>query len=140
VRRGVTVANDNAPGQLVLSGEKLAIGLATVDLRALGIRTLELNVSGAFHSPLMAPAVPAFAEALSRLDVREPSVPVWSSVTARPMDDVRARLLQGLTWPVRWRETVLALHAHGIERFDEAGPGRVLTKMLKRTLPEAARA
>ena len=136
-KAGVTVANDNAPGQLVLSGARAAIAEAATQLRSNGVKTLELNVAGAFHSPLMAGAVPEFEAAVAQLDVRTPEVTVWSCVTAQPVDDIKRRLVDGLTHPVRWRQTILALHASGIDNFVEAGPGRVLTKMLKRTpLPE----
>ena len=134
LRNGVAVANDNAPGQLVLSGERDAITSAAADLRAAGVRALELNVSGAFHSPLMASAAPALREAVQRTVVREPAVPVWSCLTARPMDDPRRRIVEALTRPVRWRQTIEAMRAAGVDDFEEAGPGRVLTKMLKRTL------
>jgi malonyl CoA-acyl carrier protein transacylase len=138
-RHGVTIANDNAPGQLVLSGERDPIALAAADLRAQGIRAMELNVAGAFHSPLMAAALPEFEAALARVRFRPATVTVWSCVTARPVDDPRKRLAQGLVSPVRWRQTVLALDSEGVDRFEEAGPGRILTKMLRRTLPEGAR-
>jgi [acyl-carrier-protein] S-malonyltransferase len=131
-RHGVTVANDNAPGQLVLSGERAALAAAGSALRDAGVRVLELNVSGAFHSPFMADAVPDFAEALSATYVRAPRIPVWSCVTAQPVDDVRRRLAEGLTAPVRWRETVLALQDSGIDRFVDVGPGKVLAKLVKR--------
>ena len=140
LRNGVSVANDNAPGQLVLSGARKAIAAAASELRAAGIRALELNVSGAFHSPLMAPAVREWSEAVHATAVHEPVVEVWSCVTALPVDDVRAVLVRALTRPVLWRQTVLRMRAAGYDRFEEAGPGRTLTKMLRRTLPEPARA
>src|SRR3954462_13057331 len=90
-QHGVTVANDNAPGQLVLSGERSALRDAGSALRDAGVRVIELNVAGAFHSPFMADAVPDFAEALAATYVRAPRVPVWSCVTAQPVDDVRRR-------------------------------------------------
>ena len=139
---GVTVANDNAPGQLVLSGSHAGIAAAKDALREAGIRAMELNVAGAFHSPLMADAVPEYVAALSATYVRTPRVPVYSCVTAAPVDDVRKRLAEALTAPVRWRETVLALQADGIERFVDAGPGKALAGMVKRiaTTAELVRA
>jgi malonyl CoA-acyl carrier protein transacylase len=139
---GTTVANDNAPGQLVLSGERSALRAAGEALRTEGVRILELNVAGAFHSPFMADAVPPFAEALAATYVRRPRIEVYSCVTAQPVDDIRRRLAEGLTAPVRWRETVLGLQAAGIDRFVDAGPGQVLAKMVKRiakAAPEPAR-
>jgi [acyl-carrier-protein] S-malonyltransferase len=136
LRNGVTVANDNAPGQLVLSGTRKAIAASAEDLRAAGIRALELNVAGAFHSPLMTTAVPRWSAAVGSTPVHEPHIPVWSSVTAQPITDVRATLVRALTRPVKWRQTILAMHESGIDSFQEAGPGKTLTKMLKRTLPK----
>jgi malonyl CoA-acyl carrier protein transacylase len=129
---GLTVANDNAPGQLVLSGplEALAEAEARTDARA-----RRLDVSGAFHSPLMAGAAGALRDALAAVEVREPRFPVWSNGTARPFTDVRAELVANLTRPVRWRETIIAL---GAEDFVELGPGRVLTGLVRRTLRAAA--
>lgn len=131
-RHGVAIANDNAPGQLVLSGDRAALAAAGTELREAGVRILELNVAGAFHSPFMADAVPAFTEALHATYVRPPRIEVWSCVTARPVDDVRRRLAEGLTAPVRWRETVLGLQDAGIDRFVDVGPGQVLAKLVKR--------
>jgi malonyl CoA-acyl carrier protein transacylase len=129
---GVTVANDNAPGQLVLSGERVALRAAGTALRESGVRIIELNVAGAFHSPFMADAVPDFTEALSATYVRAPRIETWSCVTAAPVDDVRRRLAEGLTSPVRWRETVMGLADSGIDRFVDVGPGQVLAKLVKR--------
>lgn len=129
---GVVVANDNAPGQLVLSGGRPELAAATEALREAGVRVLELNVAGAFHSPAMAAAVPAWVEALQATTVRQPHVPVYSCVTAAPVDDARRRLAEALTSPVRWRETVLAMTEAGIERFVDAGPGKVLAGTVKR--------
>jgi malonyl CoA-acyl carrier protein transacylase len=128
----VTVANDNAPGQLVLSGERAALRDAGSELREHGVRILELNVAGAFHSPFMADAVRDFADALGATYVRKPRIEVWSCVTAKPVDDVRRRLAEGLTAPVRWRETVVGLQAAGVDRFVDVGPGQVLAKLVKR--------
>ena len=139
LRHGVAIANDNAPGQLVLSGTVKAITGAAGELRSAGIRALELNVAGAFHSPLMAPAVAEWSDAVRATAVREPAITVWSCITAAPVEDIRAVLIRALTRPVRWRQTIEAMHRSGIDRFEEAGPGRTLTKMLKRTLPEVAR-
>jgi malonyl CoA-acyl carrier protein transacylase len=95
---------------------------------------MELPVTGAFHSPMMASAVPEFRAALQSVEIADPRIPVLSAVTAEPFDDVRRRLVEALTSPVRWRETLLALHRLGAERFVEVGPGRVLTGLAKRTL------
>jgi len=131
---GVTVANDNAPGQVVLSGDRDRLEEARGIARERGLRALPLGVAGAFHSPSMRPAVEPFAAALSRVAFAPPRFPVLSCATARPFSDPRAELAAALTRPVRWRETVLALRAAGAESFLETGPGEVLTKTLKRIL------
>jgi len=131
---GLAVANDNSPQQVVLSGARAALPGAAAAAGELGLRAMELPVTGAFHSPMMAEAVPEFAAALERVEIEPPRVTVLSAVTAEPFDDVRRRLVEALTMPVRWRETLLALHARGAERFIEVGPGKVLTGLAKRTL------
>jgi [acyl-carrier-protein] S-malonyltransferase len=131
---GLSVANDNSPQQVVLSGSCSALPGAAEHAETLGLRASVLPVTGAFHSPMMASAVPEFAAALERTEIAKPRVPVLSAVTAQPFDDVRARLVDALTMPVRWRETMLALHRLGAERFVEVGPGRVLRGLAKRTL------
>jgi malonyl CoA-acyl carrier protein transacylase len=133
----LTVANDNAPNQVVLSGAKTAFETAAEAAREHGLRALPLPVTGAFHSPAMAAARPELAAALAQIDFRPPAVTVVSSITTEAFDDVRARLADALTMPVRWRETLLALRAQGVERFVETGPGRVLTGLVKRTVPDA---
>jgi malonyl CoA-acyl carrier protein transacylase len=133
---GLTVANDNAPNQVVLSGSRGAFEEATVTAKGLGLRAVPLPVTGAFHSPFMAEAVPEFQAALARTDFAQPSIAVVSSVTTRPFDDVAARLTDALTQPVRWRETLLALHADGASRFVETGPGKVLTGLVRRTVSD----
>jgi [acyl-carrier-protein] S-malonyltransferase len=131
---GLAVANDNSPQQVVLSGARGALPAAAAGAKELGLRAMELPVTGAFHSPMMASAVPEFEAALARADVTPARVTVLSAVTAEPFDDVRARLSQALTMPVRWRETLLAMRALGADRFVEVGPGRGLTGLVKRTL------
>lgn len=132
----LSVANDNSPQQIVLSGAKVALPDAAAAATELGLRVMELDVTGAFHSPQMASAAPEFEAALARVEVRPPRVPVISAVTVEPFDDVRARLLEALTSPVRWRETMLALQTLGADRFVEVGPGRILTGLAKRTLQD----
>ena len=133
-RLRLTVANDNAPGQLVLSGPADALDAARAELKAAGLRTIPLRVQGAFHSPAMELAVPAFRAALAEVEVIPPRVPVLSSTTARPFDDIRRRLAEALVRPVRWRQALIALHEAGVRRFVETGPGSVLTGLVRRTL------
>src|SRR5690348_1780243 len=115
---GLSVANDNSPQQVVLSGDRAGFEGASATAKELGLRAMELPVTGAFHSPMMAEAVPEFTAALERAQVSPPrGVTVFSAVTAAPFEDVRAQLAQALTMPVRWRETLLAMNEAGAERF-----------------------
>ena len=134
--QGLAVANDNCPTQVVLSGARGALPEAAEAAEELGLRAMLLPVTGAFHSPMMQAAVPEFTAALERVEFAEPRVTVLSAVTAQPFDDIRARLAEGLTMPVRWRETMLELHRLGADRFVEVGPGRILTGLAKRTLAD----
>jgi [acyl-carrier-protein] S-malonyltransferase len=131
---GLTVASDNSPDQVVLSGERDWLEVLAEEAGAAGVRARLLPIRGAFHSSAMASAREEFAQALRRIAVGEPRIPVFSCMSAAPMDDPRRRLTQALTNPVRWRETLVALRAHGVENFIEVGPGRVLTGLVKRTL------
>jgi [acyl-carrier-protein] S-malonyltransferase len=136
---GLTVANDNAPGQVVLSGPLEMVDTAAELARPdAGARAMKLDVAGAFHSPLMEPAADRLRAALAATPIAEPAFPVWSNGSAAPFVDIRRERAENLLKPVRWRETLLALRAHGVERFVELGPGAVLTGMVKRTLAVAA--
>ena len=139
-RHGVTVANDNAPDQVVLSGGRAELEGAGNDARAQGLRAMMLDVAGAFHSPQMAGAVAPFAEALAATEFRMPRVKVVSCATAAPFTDPREELARALTSPVRWRETMATLAADGITTFVDAGPGRVLAKLAPRNVAGAAAA
>jgi [acyl-carrier-protein] S-malonyltransferase len=134
--QGLAVANDNCPTQVVLSGERDRLPGAAQAALELGLRAMEVPVTGAFHSPMMEPAVAPFSAALEQVEFRTGVVPVMSAVTAQPFDDFRARLAEALTRPVRWRETLLELRRLGAQRFVEVGPGRVLTGLVKRTLSD----
>ena len=133
---GITVANDNAPGQVVLSGPRDGLARAEAAAAEMGRRTMPVDVAGAFHSPSMEPAVAPFREALDAVEVHEPAFPVISCASTTPFEDVREELAAALTRPVRWRETMLALHAAGATRFVEPGPGKLLARMGKRILPD----
>ena len=134
---GVVVANDNAPGQLVLSGDEERLRAARRAARADGLKSMPLGVAGAFHSPAMAPAVAPFRAALERVAFRAPRVPVVSGLTAAPMDDPRAALADALTGPVRFRAVLERLWADGVRTFVDAGPGTVLAGLVRRTLSDA---
>jgi malonyl CoA-acyl carrier protein transacylase len=138
---GVSIANDNAPDQLVLSGAVSALDTAEALLKERGVRGKRLPVAGAFHSPLMEPAVEPFRAAVESIEIGEPRVPVYSCVTAEPFDDVRERLVQAITRPVRWLDVMRALDERGVTDFVETGPGKVLANLVKKALaPEAASA
>ena len=133
----VVVANDNAPGQVVLSGSEDALTDVAREARASGLRAMKLGVAGAFHSPAMAPAVPEFEEELRQVDFRAPAVPVISCTTAAPMTSPRRDLAAALTRPVRWSATMQTLGRMGVGRFADAGPGTVLAKLARRNVPAA---
>jgi [acyl-carrier-protein] S-malonyltransferase len=135
---GLAIANENSPDQVVLAGSLIALARAEEICRDRGLRSVRLPVSGAFHSAAMTPAAIPLREALARLPLRQPEIPVLSGMTAMPFTDPRAELVAALTRPVRWVAVLRALEWRGIERFVEAGPGRVLTKLVRRTLPEVA--
>ena len=134
----LTVANDNAPGQVVLAGPSAAVEAARRAAPGHGLRAIELDVSGAFHTTAMAPAVDEFAQALDEADWRPPSAVVLSGLTARPFADVKAELATAIVRPVRWREVMLALDELGTERYVDIGPGTVLQMLVTRNLPERA--
>lgn len=133
-RHELTLANDNAPEQVVLSGPAGALDEAASELEERGLRTRRLAIRGAFHTPAMQRAVGPFRDFLDGIEIREPRLPVWSGVTAEPFDDVRERLAQAIAYPVRWLEVMRALAGRGAQRFVEVGPGRVLTGLVRRSL------
>jgi [acyl-carrier-protein] S-malonyltransferase len=134
----VQAANFNAPGQVVVSGDTAAVEAAMPKLQEAGARrVVPLPVSGAFHSPLMAYAVEGLSEALRVATIHAPRCPIYLNVTAQPTqdpDEIRARLLDQLTAPVRWVQTLEAMQADGADRFVEVGAGNVLSGLVKRTL------
>lgn len=135
----VVVANDNCPGQVVISGEAEAVKQAAEALKTAGAkRCLPLNVSGAFHSPLMAHAAEKMRDAVATVDFSAGALPVVSNVTAQPESDWPELLVRQLVSPVRWTESVQTMLATGAEEFVEFGPGDVLTGLLKRIAPEAS--
>jgi malonyl CoA-acyl carrier protein transacylase len=129
---GLVVANDNAPGQVVLAGERARFDRVEELAGELGKRAVRLPVAGAFHSPSMAPAVAPFRDALDEVELGEPSFTVFSCASAQPFEDVRDELARALVRPVRWRETFTAMHDAGARRFIEVGPGKVLAGLAKR--------
>lgn len=136
-RFGLTVANDNAPRQVVLSGPVDALSRARAAMKRERMATKMLPVRAALHSPAMQPAVGEFERVVAATDFSPPRVPLFSCVTAEPFDDIRQRLVQSITSRVRWREIVQRMRASGIRRFCEVGPGGVLTGLIRRTLEDA---
>ncbi|MGE3909989.1 MAG: ACP S-malonyltransferase [Chloroflexota bacterium] len=135
-QRGIIAnANDNAPGQIVISGSVETLQAAAPAFRELGARVMDLPVGGAFHSPLMAHGERGFAAALEAAPFRDGRVPVVSNYTAglsQTADEVRAALRPQITGQVRWRESVDAMLAFGVDTFIEAGPGKVLSGLVQR--------
>jgi [acyl-carrier-protein] S-malonyltransferase len=132
---GVVLANDNNPGQAVISGTSDAVEMVMASVKAK--RAVKLNVSGAFHSPLMAEASETFQAVLDLVEFQSATVPVLSNVDPTPTTDATAlkqRLTQQMTGSVRWREITLALPELGIDTVMEVGPGNVLTGLIKRTV------
>ncbi len=133
-------ANDNAPGQVVVSGHKAAVERAIAVAKARGFkRALLLPVSAPFHSPLMEPAARAMEEALAGADLRPPVVPVYANVTAATAHEpgeIRRLLVSQVTGMVRWRESIAAMADAGVTHFVEWG-GKVLAPMVKRIAPDA---
>jgi [acyl-carrier-protein] S-malonyltransferase len=133
---GLSLANDNAPDQLVLSGATAALDRAEQLLSDRKVRAKRLPVAGAFHSPLMEPAVEPFRALAERIEVFEPRVPVMSCVRAAPFHDVREQLVQAITSPVRWTDVLRALRDLGVTHYVETGPGRVLTNLVRKSLDD----
>mgnify|MGYP001430216470 CR=1 FL=1 len=136
------VANDNEPTQVVLSGHKTAIDRVAEVGKAFGVRrAVLLPVSAPFHCALMQPAADAMAEALSKVQINAPGVPVVANVLASPISDpaeIRKRLVEQVTGTVRWRECTLYLANNGITDIYEIGHGKVLAGLVKRIAKDAS--
>ena len=134
----VQAANYNSPGQIVISGDVDAVARAVALAPERGARrALLLPVSGAFHSPLMDFATEGLGKALAALTINTPSCPVYLNVTAAASTDpetIRQKLVEQLTAPVRWAQTLLAMQEAGASHFVEVGAGKVLSGLVKRTL------
>jgi len=132
----VVLANDNAPGQIVISGDQRALDLAMELAKACGARrVVPLAVSGAFHSPVMAPATEGLAQAVDAAPIQDARVPLISNITAQPLTsatDVRVELAQQIASPVQWTRTIEHLAGQGVETFVEIGAGQVLAGLIRR--------
>jgi len=138
----VVPANYNCPGQVVISGSNEGIDLACEKLTAAGAkRALKLSVGGAFHSPLMEPARLELAAAIEQTPFTAPVCPIYQNVNAKPQTDpniIKANLVDQLTSPVRWTQSVLAMVADGADSFTELGPGAVLQGLIKKISKDVA--
>ncbi len=136
---GVEIANFNAPGQVVVAGHRERLDAAEGLLREAGAkRVVRLAVSGPFHTSEMAEAAHDFGEFLEQIEFQDPQIPLISNVTAQPATtglEVKKNLVRQINSPVRWVESVEYLVERGVTRFIEAGPGRVLTGLIKRIAP-----
>lgn len=132
----VVAANFNCPGQLVISGSIKGVETACEKMKAAGAkRALLLPVGGAFHSPLMEPAKEKLAQAIEQTTFNEPSCPVYQNVTAKPVTNplqIKENLVNQLTSPVRWTQTIQKMIASGASEFTEVGPGKVLQGLVNK--------
>jgi [acyl-carrier-protein] S-malonyltransferase len=137
----IVAANFNSPGQVVISGSAEHLRSKLRDFKAAGAKLVkELPVSGAFHSPLMQSAQSELEEAIHAATMRDANMDVYANALAKPLrcaDDIRAALVQQLTAPVLWTQSVLAMEADGVDIFYELGPGNVLQGLVKRTVSGA---
>ena len=137
----LVVANDNAPGQVVISGTRASLVDAEPALRQAGAgRVIALPVSGPFHSPWMADVSDQLARAMDDVEWRDADPPVVSNVTAEPVTDasmIRGLLAEQVRSPVEWVASVRRMVAEGVDTFVECGPGSALTGMVKRIAPES---
>ncbi len=135
------VANDNGGGQVVVSGERAAVGRAMAIAKTRGVkRAIPLPVSAPFHCALMRPAADAMAEALAEVVIVSPCVPLVANVTAEPIGDpdiIRALLVRQVTATVRWRESIAFMAGRGVTTFVECGAGKVLSGLVKRIVDGA---
>ncbi len=133
---GIEIANINSDGQIVLSGAKDALVRAIDLARAMGAkRAIPLEVSGAFHSSLMQPAVPGMAQAIYKASIRNPQIPIISNTKAEPIarqGEIQAELIDQMVSCVHWTKSVQYMASNGVKTFVEIGPGKVLTGLIKR--------
>ena len=129
------VANDNSPGQIVISGKLDALELLENNLKSQNIKTIKLSVSAPFHCPLMKNATKQMENIILDTKFKDPLVPIISNVTAAPenkSEDIKRLLIEQIEKPVRWRESVINMINTGVNRFIEIGPGKVLSGLVKR--------
>jgi [acyl-carrier-protein] S-malonyltransferase len=132
----LVTANDNAPGQVVVSGKREAVERAVDVAKEKGAkRAMLLQVSAPFHCPMMAPAADVMTEALAAVELLPPILPLIANVTAAPVEDpaeIRRLLVEQVTGMVRWRECCMTMRAKGVEKLVEVGSGKVLSGLARR--------
>ena len=131
------IANDNADGQVIISGDKENIKDFQIQLKKKNIKTIPLKVSAPFHCFLMRPAAEKMKEKINKTNFKPPKINIISNVTAKPENDVeniKKLLIDQIYSTVKWRESILNMYNEGIQNFVEIGPGKVLTGMVKRTI------
>ncbi|KTB48185.1 [Acyl-carrier-protein] S-malonyltransferase [Dehalogenimonas alkenigignens] len=132
---GILIANFNSPGQIVISGDRDRMATASEILVSKGARVVPLAVSGAFHTPLMAPAAEGLSKVVERLNFKDTAVPIVANTTGLPItgaEDIRAELLKQLTTSVYWQKSVEYMIGAGVSTFIEVGPGKVLSGLVRR--------
>jgi [acyl-carrier-protein] S-malonyltransferase len=138
---GTVIANINSPSQLVISGALENIAKAGEMAKAKGAaRAIPLQVSGAFHSPLMQPAVDGMTKILAKVNFKDPSAPIIANVTAQPLtqgNQIKEELLKQLCSSVQWQRSVEYMVKNGVGKFIEIGPGKVLAGLVKRINKES---
>ena len=134
------IANDNANGQVIVSGDKENVEDFQIQIKEKNIKTIPLKVSAPFHCSLMRPAAEKMKEKINKTNFKSPKINIINNVTAKPENDagkIKKLLIDQIYSTVRWRESILNMHKEGIKNFVEIGPGKVLTSMVKRTVKEA---
>ena len=134
------IANDNANGQVIVSGDKENVEDFQIQIKEKNIKTIPLKVSAPFHCSLMRPAAEKMKEKINKTNFKSPKINIINNVTAGPENDaekIKKLLIDQIYSTVRWRESILNMHKEGIKNFVEIGPGKVLTGMVKRTIKEA---
>ena len=140
-KRGICeIANDNADGQVIVSGDKEDISDFQSKLKEKNIKTIPLKVSAPFHCMLMKPAAEKMKEKINSINFNSPKVDIINNVTAKPINEsekIKKLLIDQIFSTVRWRESLLNMHENNVSNFIEIGPGKVLTGMAKRTIKGA---
>ena len=131
------IANDNADGQVILSGNKESVEAFQIILKEKKIKSIPLKVSAPFHCSLMKPAAKIMENKIENIKFEKPATEIFSNVTAKPENNpekIKKLLIEQIFSSVRWRESIINMSEKGVENFIEIGPGKVLSGMVKRTL------